>query len=74
MATPREQHGSRARAHVVGSAHLDGRQPVVEAPLAAGDPAEPAPNAGNAGQEARNAEDAAVPPEPDDLPESSGER
>jgi len=33
MATPNEQHGARGtRARVVGSGHLDGREPLVEAP------------------------------------------
>ena len=30
MATPREQHGARPGAHVLGSGHQDGRQPLVE--------------------------------------------
>jgi len=35
MATPNEQHAARGgRARVVGSANLDGRQPLAEAPPA----------------------------------------
>jgi len=30
MATPNEQHGARGRAHVVGSANQDGREPLAE--------------------------------------------
>ena len=36
MATPMEQHGARGRAHVVGSGHRDGRQPLDEERAAAG--------------------------------------
>ena len=39
MATPREQHGARSGPQVVGSPHLNGREPLRESPSPAADAA-----------------------------------
>jgi hypothetical protein len=56
MATPREQHAARPGARVVGSGHLDGREPVAEGGTAGADAARPAAG----GQDPQRALDAAA--------------